>query len=163
MGAEIPEEPVKAALQIISRFHEKFNSICKQSKGDAIARRLGEFPQLMLQAGLVPAITFYLSKIDNNEKARIYADSMKAILEGKASRIICDRATGEGGGYPQALAILLAYLGKVAGCDDNRLKTIDPGLVECIKNIESRGALIEAQALIYANEVKKLARALYRG
>ena len=163
---EIPHDPVKASLTIISNFNSVFVDECvnkegRKIKGDAIARRLQEFPQLALQVGLVPALTFYLSKIDNQEKINAYNASINAIMSKSSNKYICEKASGEGGGYPQALAIILAYAGIIAGCSNDQLVNIGQKLVECIDGIQKKGVTVEALTITYSDEIKKIARALY--
>lgn len=174
---EIPEDPVKAALQVMLTFSKAFESIkdeCARKLGKGgeekteldetvLSRRLEDFPTLMLQVGLIPAITFYISKIDDQKKVKAYEVTLNVIRnpEEKPSVDICHDLSGAGGGYPHATALLLAYAGEISGCSDTSYATTGPDLVECLKKIEEQGMRIEKLTLNYVYELKKLAKALY--
>lgn len=176
VNGQLPSDPVEAALEAIRRFDSVFREECSDT-GEAIARRLKDFPQIALQAGLVPALTFLLSKLDSDEKHSAYKAVISVVL-GKASTFsvvsgeqearnrrsvdsVCGTARGEGGGYPHALALLLAYAGLQAGCNIESLQEVGSKLVECIERIKGEGVVVERLVLSYANELKKLTSALY--
>ncbi|PUA31291.1 MAG: type III-B CRISPR module-associated protein Cmr5 [Zestosphaera tikiterensis] len=160
---DIPQEPIKAALKILSSFDKAFRPQCLKTRDEApaISRRLEEFPSLTLQVGLVPTLTFYLSKIDEKAKIEVYNATITAILEEVSSNRLCSDIENAGGGYPQASALLATYIGNVAGCNENEVKILEQYIVNCLSKIEQEGARIEKLALNYAYELKKLANALY--
>jgi len=161
----LPRDPVEAAIVVAERFSRAFEERCN-TNASAVARRLKDFPNVLLQAGLTPALTFYASKLDETRKGRIFIDVLKAVTGGGSGGEICKEATGEGGGYPHALAVLLAYIAGQAGCDvsvllDGEDSGYRRGFVECVKAIKRGGPALERLALVYASEVKKLFAALY--
>ncbi|MEB3816326.1 MAG: hypothetical protein LRS46_00055 [Desulfurococcales archaeon] len=160
---KLPREPVDAAIIVASSFSRAFENNCKES-ASAVSRRLKEFPQISLQAGLTPALTFYASKLDKEKRWLIFIDALKAVTGGQAGSMLCDETTGEGEGYPHALAILLAYIAERAGCNINALldyKQVKRGFVQCMEVVRRGGLVLEKIALAYASEVKKLFAALY--
>jgi len=163
----IHEDPVKAALQVmltLSKAFQLVKSECEKLDETVIPKRLEDFSSLVPQVGLIPAITFFLSKIDEEGKVNAYEATLKAIREPdkQPDKAICNDLSGAGGGYPHALALLLAYIAERAGCSDASYETIQPDLVNCLEKIESQSTLIEKFTLSYAYELKKLAKALYR-
>ncbi len=160
----LDRDPVKAALEAMKRLDEQVRSKCANESGsvkaDGLVRRLKEFPQLMLQAGLTPALTFYLSKLDHDKKRKAYKATLNALFGGSTDDL-CKNLSGEGGGYPQALALLLAYASLHAGCNLDSIREVNANLVECIRRIEQKGIILEGLMEAYATELKKLATALY--
>jgi CRISPR type III-B/RAMP module-associated protein Cmr5 len=168
---DLPEDPIEAALKVMERFDKVFRSECSDSRGkieaDAIVRRLKNAPQLMLQTGLIPTVTFYLSKLDKKEKQDAYSIAIRVIqgvkntLEDEEKRKFCSNTSGEGGGYPHALALILAYAAKQAGCKLDNIVELNSEFLKCIEEIQKRGATIERLVQAYVNELKKIASALY--
>jgi len=163
---QLPKEPLEAALEAVRRLDQALRASCMKGgnlKADALARRAKDAPQLILQSGLVPALAFMLSKLTDGGKRRAYSDAVNVIL-GRQSRqsrdAICKDLSGEGGGYPHVAALLIAYASTVAGCG-NDVSRLDSGLVACLEKITSEGVSAERLVLKYAEEVKKLATALY--
>ena len=163
----LPKEPVEAALEAIKRFDEMFRDVCTtcETKAEGLVRRLKEFPSLVLQSGLIPALTFYLSKIDEKKKQEAYSLTVKVVLnlpiDGNR-RAVCRGMRGEGEGYPQAIGLLISYIGLQADCKPEELDEIGAKLVECIKKIKAKGVSLERLAEAYATELKKLATAIYQ-
>ena len=161
----LPREPLDAALEAVKRLDEALRGSCTQGhelRADAIARRAKDAPQLILQVGLVPTLAFFLSKLDREERRQTYAAALKVIFcEGSCSANICGDLTGEGGGYPHIAALLIAYAGSLAGCAPGDLGVLSHRLVECLERIRGGGMKLERLVASYAEEVKKLATALY--
>ena len=160
----LPLDPVEAALEAVKRLDKALRSMCAKDgnlKADAVARRAKDAPQLILQSGLTSTLAFMLSKLDNSRKRRAYGAAVASILGGEARGNICENASGEGGGYPQVAALLLAYASRVANCDSSKIGNLDSGLVECLENIKAGGVRAERLVLRYIEEVKKLTTALY--
>ncbi len=170
---QLGRDPVEAALNAMERFDKFFRSSCQKSGADGLVRRLKEFPQLLLQTGLTPALTFFLSKLDENKKRTAYTVTLQAVLsDGSVSvgdrekNSFCGTISGEGGGYPHALALIMAYLAErleEAGVSDAREKveSITSSFIEALEKIREQGAVLERLVLAYATELKKLASALY--
>ena len=161
--SSLPLEPVDAALEAIRRLDNALSK-CGEIKTDALPRRARQAPQLILQAGLVPAIAFFLSKLDSPEKRNAYAAAVKAILEPESNsrdKRICNNTGGEGGGYPHIAALILAYAASQIGCHPNDIERIDSKLLDCLKKIGSKGVYLERLVVSYAEEIKMLATALY--
>lgn len=162
---EIPEEPIRAALEVMARFDRALRSKCGDVGAYAVARRLEEFPQLVLQAGLIPALTFYLSKL-SGESRDIYTQAITAItrphsVEEVEKQKLCNELGGEGGGYPHALAILMSYIARISGCEQKHVEIVGTEFIECMKMVLEKGAIVEALTVTYSYEVKKIAKALY--
>ncbi len=160
----LPIDPVKAALEAMKRLDKALRASCAQGEGlkaEALARRAKDAPQLILQSGLVPTLAFMLSKLNNSSKRRAYADAVEIILGRRSQGAICVDLSGEGGGYPQVAALLLAYASLVAGCGSDKVGRLDGNLVECLQEIKAKGVRAERLVLRYAEEVKKLTTALY--
>jgi len=85
----------------------------KCEKIDAFIRRAEDFPSLVVQEGLVPAMTFYYSKAGN------------AVNVENAD---CDELTNEGKGYSVYLGFLIDVLKSFAN-----LKCTSP--LDCIKEV----------------------------
>jgi CRISPR type III-B/RAMP module-associated protein Cmr5 len=165
LGLEsISPDPVKAALEAVSRFSKAFSQSqeCKDSSADGVTRRLREFPQLMLQVGLVPALTFLLSKVNEKDDKEAYSETVKTVLGEEAeSSKLCKKASGEGQGYAHSLAMLMVFAAKHSGCSVDEIREVDGRMVECLEKIEDKGVVVEKLVLLYANELKKLMTALY--
>ena len=170
---QLGRDPVEAALNAMERFDKFFRSNCQRGGADGLVRRLKEFPQLLLQTGLTPALTFILSKLDENKKRTAYTITLQATLKvddagigDRERRSFCETISGEGGGYPHALALIIAYLVErleeagVSGARE-KIKDVTSGFIEVLGKVREQGIVLERLALAYTTELKKLASALY--
>ncbi|ABM80566.1 type III-B CRISPR module-associated protein Cmr5 [Hyperthermus butylicus] len=164
----LPNDPVEAALEAMRRFDKNLRDACSdkgEPRADAISRRLKDFPQLILQSGLVPALTFYLSKLSEKADQDAYELTVKVLteqrLEGDERRKLCRKTSGEGGGYPHVLALVLVYAAERAGCSVDSIARIGSSLVGCLETVQKKGVTVEKLVQAYVNELKKLASALY--
>jgi CRISPR type III-B/RAMP module-associated protein Cmr5 len=128
---------------------EALKEICKEKKGssgiDGYVRRAEDFPSLMLQAGLVAATTFYLSKanLDSMDKYYIYwktgniPEVDTGNNEGKKERFdVCsDLSESTSKGYSAYAASLFYIFGSVFGdCKSDNLKPSD--VLKCLNLLE---------------------------
>ena len=112
---------------------EKKKTECKSI--DAFIRRAEEFPSLLVQEGLVPAMTFYYSKAEG------VVDLEKAE---------CEELSNEGKGYSAYLGFLIDVLGKF--CNVNCKDALD-----CIRSVRERELVITRKVLPVLVEMKKVA------
>jgi len=106
----------------------------KCEKIDAFIRRAEDFPSLVVQEGLVPAMTFYYSKAGN------------AVNVENAD---CDELTNEGKGYSVYLGFLIDVLKSFAN-----LKCTSP--LDCIKEVRQDEIVITRKILPILVEMKKV-------
>ncbi len=144
-----------------------------------IARRAEDFPFMISQFGLVPAITFFLSKIEKNtQNVFVYGlnyFSNKTIDESKDNEKIRllshDAVFPEGRGYASYLAIVLVWpLGEIIENIENikdlsgssLAKEADPHkyLLKKVGMIEGYATKIEIMSMPRLLELKKITRAL---
>ncbi|BFI75769.1 type III-B CRISPR module-associated protein Cmr5 [Sulfurisphaera ohwakuensis] len=114
----------------LENIKSKCNSI------DAFVRRAEEFPSLVAQEGLVPALTFYYSK-----------------AEGKASSLdsaSCEEFRNEGKGYSVYLMFIIDVLSKF-----NNIKCNDS--LDCIRETRKNELIITRKLLPILIEMKKVA------
>ena len=173
MAAGGPGGVVKLALAYMLRlsgFAEQCRPIvCSGQDGDGkcrlgagIARRAKDLPGLVASAGLVPALTFYMSKAD--EKS--YKSFLCVLRGGEGGCAKCngvkeDLGWSEKAGYAPVLALAalgLQELGHVGDVED--YKKLALGLLE-LSTSPSRALLAERQLLELLVEAKKLAEAFF--
>jgi len=111
---------------------EKKREECE--KIDAFIRRAEDFPSLVVQEGLVPAMTFYYSKAG------------KEINIEKAD---CEELANEGKGYSVYLSLLIDVLRSFAN-----LKCTSP--LDCIREVRQNEIIITRKILPILVEVKKV-------
>lgn len=152
-----------------------FDSIIKGIQGgppkaDSLATRLANLPALILDNGLVPTATFYLSKIDSSGKRgllkALYERLMKLCDDGDTTlsngevRDIMDDLKGEA--YVSATALLLAAMTQLGALrrieGDDFIKSVAKALRDSLKS----GAREEDDILEAVIEMKKVAAAFYK-
>jgi len=111
---------------------EKKKEECKTI--DAFIRRAEDFPSLVVQEGLVPAMTFYYSK----------AEEVTSVENAD-----CDELTNEGKGYSVYLSFLIDVLKSLAN-----LKCTSP--LDCIKEVRQEEIVITRKILPILVEMKKV-------
>lgn len=103
---------------------------------DAFIRRAEDFPSLVMQEGLVPAMTFYYSKAGKEQVTVENAD--------------CKELTEEGKGYKVYLSFIIDVLGKFA-----EVKCGSP--LDCIREVRQKEVVITRKILPVLVEMKKVA------
>ncbi|MFP3234260.1 MAG: type III-B CRISPR module-associated protein Cmr5 [Sulfolobaceae archaeon] len=111
---------------------EKKREECE--KIDAFIRRAEDFPSLVVQEGLVPAMTFYYSK---------------AGKEVNIEKADCEELANEGKGYSVYLSLLIDVLRSFAN-----LKCTSP--LDCIREVRQNEIIITRKILPILVEVKKV-------
>lgn len=163
---------IKLALTYILRlsdFAEECRpAVCGDEKekcrpGAGIARRAKDLPGLVASAGLIPALTFYMSKAkEENYQAFL------CILQGseascaKCNQVKDDLGSGEKAGYAPILALAalgLQTLGHIEAVDDYR--KLAQGLLELNKS-PHHAMVAERQLQELLVEAKKLAEAFFQ-
>ena len=175
-------EPLELALKHINMADELLDELKKykekykaESCGSGaeelnfrgLVSRVKSFPALMMDSGLVPAFTFYLSKVNTTE------DVLKALylyFSGKGSapkpkdckdKLIEEASKKESAGYSIAVAMLLSAMTKLKGYefdDSDFLKSVVEKLRDLANKPEERLAL-EYSLGAYSIEMKKLVEA----
>ncbi|HIC99671.1 MAG TPA: hypothetical protein EYP08_08690, partial [Pyrodictiaceae archaeon] len=135
-----------------------------------------ELPTLVLQTGLIPALTFYLSKVEKEEVYKLVLEALEAKvdkskleeLSEEDKKMVREEVGGEGKGYTTLLGISaymlkqLADMYKIEKCKN--INTI-VGFVEClheIRNNRGKEVILEKQFMKFMLEVKKLFDAFFR-
>jgi len=103
-------------------------------KIDAFIRRAEDFPSLVVQEGLVPAMTFYYSKAEK---------------EVNIENADCEELANEGKGYSVYLSLLIDVLRSFAN-----LKCTLP--LDCIREVRQNEIIITRKILPILVEVKKV-------
>jgi CRISPR type III-B/RAMP module-associated protein Cmr5 len=178
-------DPLELALHHALRVFDAARIHMRRAGGDrvgeAFRRRAKDFPSLMAEAGLAPALTFYLSKSNPSKlPAALRLASCRGLdtqqLDAIAKGLGEELGRGEGEGYTLMAALVLDALDKLAGLglvergDDGCpgegdgyqiLKRVAERLLE-IRSGEG-GEEVRAAALIepYLVELKKLADAFF--
>lgn len=106
---------------------------------DAFVRRAEDFPSLVMQEGLVPAMTFYYAKAEGKVRSLEYVE--------------CEEISNEGKGYSLYLMFLVDALNKFGNikCNDN-----NP--LECIKEVRKNEIMITKKILPILVEIKKISK-----
>ena len=164
-------DPVKAALDITLKTKHLIE-IVQPEKAIALSRRARELPTLILQAGLIPALTFYLSKVENGEVYKLILEALEEKAKEtelkKFDKEIEKEVKEEGKGYTALLSISaytlkqLANVYKIEKCEN--INTIAE-LVECLYEIRSdrsKEVVLEKQFIKFMLEVKKLFDAFFK-
>ncbi|ALL01406.1 CRISPR type III-B/RAMP module-associated protein Cmr5 [Pyrodictium delaneyi] len=168
-------DPISMAIDhilLLRDLVEKATANCKnkmRDKGDAIRRRAKDLPSMVYTVGLIPALTFYMSKIENS---KLYTDLYKLLrnrdkklgeqLAGNPSSDLCQEIGGkEAAGYTTLLALAAAALSE-AGVANTDLSSLQ-NLAASLKSLREQGKEHYAARLLveYLNEVKKLAEAFF--
>ncbi|GEM_PF-6943589 len=81
----MPANPyVREAVKLMLDFHSVIEQVFREGglesvDADSLATRLSNFPAIAMDSGVVPAITFYLSKIDSKDKRDLF-ENLVALL-----------------------------------------------------------------------------------
>ena len=160
-------DPETLAIDRVLRLDQLIREALGQQRCEAFARRAKEAPQLVLQAGIVHTLLFYLSKSDE----RLLGDLISALRGGNpALRGLKDECRGEGKGYTIAAALLadalrtLAEHGLLGGANDACRQAADArSIARCLRSLRESNAELRAEALLepYLVAVKRLAEALH--
>ncbi|QIW22853.1 type III-B CRISPR module-associated protein Cmr5 [Sulfolobus sp. S-194] len=125
-------------IDYVIEYGKKLESKKLQCKNiDAFVRRAEDFPSLVAQEGLVPAMTFYYAK-----------------AEGKVNNLEsaeCDEVENEGKGYSVYLMFLTDVLNKFGNIKCNNS-------LECIKEVRKNELIITRKILPILIEMKKVAK-----
>lgn len=141
----------------------------KEVSGAGVARRAKDLPSMVSSAGLVPALTFYMSKADQEIYQRLYS-----YLRGRGGDVhgVCSAAPGdlrkelggkEGAGYAALLALAAAFLAETGYLDPEPVDY--RSLAEALRGLAAgtvRALAAERLLLEYLVEVKKLAEAFFK-
>lgn len=134
--------------------------------GEGVTRRLKDLPTHVAYAGLVPALTFYMSKASETTYARILS-----LLRGEITlesiscdeKIVEDLGGGEKAGYSATLALAVAALEKIV--DGFVAGSSFRELAEALRKLKNdwRAEMLATHLLIdYLVEAKKLGEALLK-
>lgn len=177
-------DPVSMAIEhmlLVRSLAEKAAAKCGidgKDKGGAIQRRAKDLPGMVYTVGLVPALTFYMSKVENSQLyTRIY-ELLRSGDEGRVDIIVeevfreerekgkdnslCKEMGGrEAAGYTTLLAMAAATLAEagILKGDPSSLQ----GLAASLKKLRDEGGESYAARLLaeYLGEAKKLAEAFF--
>ncbi len=165
-------DPVRAALTYVLRIAEQVR-LCREQggggkvTGEALRRRARDLPTLVASAGMVPALTFYMSKAS----AETLETLLDRVLGGEGpSGELCgslssELSGSEGVGYATLLALAtraledMGYLAGVTGSRD-AVTALARGLLS-LRGTEKE-LVAERRLIEFLVEVKKLAEALLR-
>lgn len=167
-------EYTKIALEVITCFDKAVKDLLgRVYKSKAITSRLNDFPGLAATSGIMPALTYYLSKAAEEEKIFEttywliknrrckFPEKDRSMIVGSLKDIEGNR--GEGKGYGIALALLIASLESVGFLTINGES---PGLREVadalLQTLNSGSGVPEMEALEVITELKKLGTAFYK-
>ncbi len=167
----MPANPyVREAVKLMLDFHSIIEQVFREGglesvDADSLATRLSNFPAIAMDSGIVPAITFYLSKIDSEAKRDLLED-LVAVLAGcgggktpRNEKVFQDDLNGEA--YVSASALLLSLmirLGMIGCPGDGGVKGIARELLRLL-DAGVRGEEGFMEAVI---ELKKLGTAFYK-
>ena len=68
-------DPVKTALDVTLKIKQLIDAV-QPKETVALSRRARELPTLVLQTGLTPALTFYLSKVEKEEVYKLVLEAL---------------------------------------------------------------------------------------
>lgn len=141
---------------------EKKRKCWKNMNGGAIQRRAKDLPSMVASAGLVPALTFYIAKADENRFRRfLELLDIKDIDKIDCEQLREDLGEGEGAGYSPLLALAVKALN-----EHNYINYVEDyvTLANELRKLRERGIeeLAAEQVILgYLLEVKKLADAFF--
>ena len=122
-------------IDFVIEYGKKFEKKREEcEKIDAFIRRAEDFPSLVVQEGLVPAMTFYYSKAEK---------------EVNIENADCEELANEGKGYSVYLSLLIDVLRSFAN-----LKCTSP--LDCIREVRQNEIIITRKILPILVEVKKV-------
>ena len=174
-------DPLLLALNHIRKVESlRKKSVCgddaKSYNLNGFTSRMKNFPSLLLDAGLIPAVTFYLSKVSSKKEKAITPENLKALVEyfedkledlpkGASEAVKEDMKGEESKGYLIASAVLLAALKKFGESLGLEMKESADFLTTVVEYLEelragnSKGTIMEKLMLEYSNEMKRLVEA----
>ncbi len=160
-------DPEALAIDRVLRLDQLIQMALGQQKCEAFARRAKEAPQLVLQAGVVHTLLFYLSKSDEE----LLGELIAALRGGeRPPRGLNNECRGEGKGYTIAAALLadalrtLAEHGLLGGANDACRHAADArSIARCLRALRENNVELRAETLLepYLIAVKRLAEALH--
>ncbi len=156
MNSIVGRDPVGLAIKHMKLVAEAAKA-AKQA-GEGVRRRARELPSLMLQAGLVPTLTFFMSKAEENE----FMEWFSYLRNPQPTNRPSSDLKGEGGGYSVLLAMIFDAMEKLAGVNVGSVSGFTD-LLKILLGIGSgRGESLRISRILmpYLVEVKKLATAL---
>ncbi len=161
-------DPMSLAIRHMTRLYDLVSECGKYNEsatGEGVSRRARDLPSLVSSAGLVPALTFYMSKADENNYKIIYdylGDTTgKPMDAGKCESLKDELSRKEKAGYASMLAASAKALEAMLGLSElNSYKALALEL-ENLHRDSLREAEAEALMLDYLVEAKKLAEAFF--
>lgn len=170
-------DSVRLALEYVTRLAEVVETcrsqICSTERekckpGAGIARRANDLSNLVASAGLVPAMTFYMSKADGVLLVKV----IDILNGGQVTSDFCEEAAEDLGGkekagYTSMLAIAakgLTDLGYIDNPSNLRAGNGMKWLAEGLKKLKTNGneIIAERRMLELLIEIKKLASAFFK-
>ncbi len=168
------KNPVALALNHISLVDQlltEFKSKCNKNELNlgGFTTRMKNFPSLMMEAGVIPAITFYLSKVSlpQDRLVQLYkyfngeVDSVPIPRDCNDS--LLNEASGkESAGYSLAIAVILSAMHKLIDGIDFDEKDFLQSAVNVLRKLlgdTSKRYALEYMLNEYAIEMKKLVEA----
>jgi len=161
-------DPISLALDHITKLDKLREEALAVSKSKelsmrGVVSRMKNFPTLLAQVGLIPALTFYLSKLDDNginekqvmELIDYFSHGTRVSEPGS---LIEEMSEKEGKGYVIAFAMLVSALSMFATQKFGTLNDIVGELKNLISNYPKRRK-VEKLITIYSMEMKKLCEA----
>ena len=164
----------QTALEVITCFDKAVKELLGRTyKSKAIASRLSDFPALAATSGIMPALTFYLSKAVDEEEA---FTATYRLIKTAECRFTGERLSntkkyfekiegsgGEGKGYGVTLALILASLEKIGYL---AVEAERPGIREVadalLRVLEGAGGASDEEVLQVITELKKVGTAFYK-
>ncbi len=173
-------EYVRIAIRVITCFDRVVKEIARTSdyRSSALTARLNDFPALAANAGIAPALTFFLSKLSDEKEKDAFVHAYRAIKSGECKVRIdqLDRKTRnnlinyfrnelpskEGKGYGPALALILASLEQVGYIKMEGAPSGVRDIAQAISEVLDGAEASDLEALEVLAELKKLGQAFYK-
>ncbi|AWR98121.1 type III-B CRISPR module-associated protein Cmr5 [Acidianus sulfidivorans JP7] len=117
--------------------------------GEDFKRRAEEFPTLMTQVGLAPALTFFLSKSDVEKVASLYNNI--------SGQIDCKDTDGYSS-YTAALIYLINKVENLCEIKEGDKNLIINSIIDCVKKVSQREetGMLPKKLIPYVVELKKV-------
>ncbi len=156
---------LKVAIALNDAYSEKANPIANRAK---------DLPQLVLQVGLVHALAFYMSKVEDEDSYRkLYSYLVNRIGMGPSSNvtkqeirdILSKESAGEGKGYLTLLAVATVFISnEVANINECKDLSSLKDVAKCLLKLkESKEvATLEKRLLNYLVISKRFLEAFYK-
>lgn len=165
------ERAVKEAIDLILCFDELLKrTVGAGASADQLATRMNNFLSLVSDAGIVPALAFYLSKIDSDRKRKLLNTlilSLSVVNEcspaelGEEDRKAFKADLG-GEAYVTATALLLALLKRLGLVDRIGDEEIIRWAIKQLGKLNNNPLMVEAVSLDALTVLKELTNALYK-